>query len=209
MTDIKPEQQSTESRILQAAEEEFMAKGLEGARTTAIAKRAGVTHAMLHYYFRTKKMLFDRIIAEKMRQVGGIMSTVFVNGDMPLEERVRLGVERHFDFVAANPDLPRFIVQEVYSHPEHSEAMQSQLSAMAAEMLDNMQKNIDDSADAGLTARIDARMLILDIVSLNIFTFICFPIAQPMLGDLAADREAFLAKRRAENVEVILRRIKK
>lgn len=36
----------TESRILQAAEEEFLLKGLEGARTTAIAERAGVTHAM-------------------------------------------------------------------------------------------------------------------------------------------------------------------
>ena len=52
----------TESRILQAAEEEFLLKGLEGARTTAIAERAGVTHAMLHYYFRTKNMLFERII---------------------------------------------------------------------------------------------------------------------------------------------------
>ena len=38
----------TESRILQAAEEEFLLKGLEGARTTAIAARAGVTPAKLH-----------------------------------------------------------------------------------------------------------------------------------------------------------------
>ena len=36
----------TESRILQAAEEEFLLKGLEGARTTAIAERAGVTHSI-------------------------------------------------------------------------------------------------------------------------------------------------------------------
>lgn len=60
----------TESRILQAAEEEFLLKGLEGARTTAIAERAGVTHAMLHYYFRTKNMLFERIIEEKDAQCG-------------------------------------------------------------------------------------------------------------------------------------------
>ena len=209
MTDIKAEQQSTESRILQAAEEEFMAKGFEGARTMAIAKRAGVTHAMLHYYFRTKQMLFERIIAEKTKQIGGIMSSVFVAGDMPLMERVRLGVERHFDFVAANPDLPRFIAQEVYSHPERHAIMQTQLASMAAELLKDMQKNIDDSADAGLTTRIDARMLILDIVSLNIFTFICYPLVQPLLGNLGTDREAFLAQRKAENVEVIMRRIKK
>ena len=79
----------TESRILQAAEEEFLLKGLEGARTTAIAERAGVTHAMLHYYFRTKNMLFERIIEEKMRNAGNIMQAVFVLGDMPLMERVK------------------------------------------------------------------------------------------------------------------------
>ena len=38
----------TESRILQAAEEEFLMPGLEGARATAIAERAGVAHARLH-----------------------------------------------------------------------------------------------------------------------------------------------------------------
>ena len=39
----------TESRILQAAEEEFLLKGLEGARTTAIAERAGIRRSA--YYF--------------------------------------------------------------------------------------------------------------------------------------------------------------
>ena len=116
----------TESRILQAAEEEFLLKGLEGARTTAIAERAGVTHAMLHYYFRTKNMLFERIIEEKMRNAGNIMQAVFVLGDMPLMERVKRGVEQHFDFIAANPNLPRFVIQEIYSHPERHEIMRSQ-----------------------------------------------------------------------------------
>lgn len=48
----------TEARILQAAEHEFLTKGYAGARTTSIAEAAGVTHAMFHYYFRTKDKLF-------------------------------------------------------------------------------------------------------------------------------------------------------
>lgn len=43
-----------EQAILEAAEREFIVKGFAGARTTSIAEAAGVTHAMLHYYFRTK-----------------------------------------------------------------------------------------------------------------------------------------------------------
>ena len=55
-----------EQEILEAAEREFIAKGFAGARTTSIAEAAGVTHAMLHYYFRTKEQLFERILDEKM-----------------------------------------------------------------------------------------------------------------------------------------------
>ena len=61
--------QDTESRILQAAEKEFFEKGLAGARTASIAEAAGVTHAMLHYYFRTKDKLFERIVTEKMNML--------------------------------------------------------------------------------------------------------------------------------------------
>ena len=59
-----------EQAILAAAEQEFLAKGFDGARTTSIAAAAGVTHAMLHYYFRTKENIFERILDEKLRLMG-------------------------------------------------------------------------------------------------------------------------------------------
>lgn len=51
----KPDKINNEQLILEAAEEEFLTKGYDGARTTSIARKAGVSHAMLHYYYRTKK----------------------------------------------------------------------------------------------------------------------------------------------------------
>ena len=41
-----------EEEILKAAEAEFLEKGFAASRTVEIARRAGVTHAMLHYYFQ-------------------------------------------------------------------------------------------------------------------------------------------------------------
>ena len=199
----------TESRILQAAEEEFLLKGLEGARTTAIAERAGVTHAMLHYYFRTKNMLFERIIEEKMRNAGNIMQAVFVLGDMPLMERVKRGVEQHFDFIAANPNLPRFVIQEIYSHPERHEIMQSQVLTITKDWLCDLQRHIDESAATKATEWIDARMLLLDIVSLTLFAFIGYPFVSLMFDGLVTDKKVFFEKRKAENVELIMRRLKK
>lgn len=101
-----------EDAILRAAEREFLAKGFEGARTTSIAEAAGVTHAMLHYYFRTKEQLFERILDEKLQLMSQTVLSAFGEPGLPLAERLRNGIGRHFDFVAENPDLPRFIVNE-------------------------------------------------------------------------------------------------
>ena len=53
-----------ERLILEAAEDEFITKGYNGAKTTEIAKKAGVTHAMLHYYYRTTENLFQKVFRE-------------------------------------------------------------------------------------------------------------------------------------------------
>lgn len=198
-----------EQTILEAAEREFLNKGFAGARTTSIAEAAGVTHAMLHYYFRTKEQLFERILDEKMRLMSQSVLTAFGQPGLPLAERLRNGVERHFDFIAANPDLPRFIVNEVFSRPERYETMRTRIREIAEVLMHDIQQELDASAARGETDRIDVRMLMLDIISLNVFPFIAYPVIEPILGDLTADRERFFARRRAENTEVILRRLKK
>ena len=69
----------TESEILKAAEQEFMLKGFDGAKTTSIAHAAGVTHAMLHYYFRTKEQLFERILThDRLIVFDGVLVIRFV-----------------------------------------------------------------------------------------------------------------------------------
>lgn len=200
--------QKREQAILEAAEREFLKKGFDGARTTSIAAAAGVTHAMLHYYFRTKEQLFERILDEKMRMMGQSVLAAFGDARLPLIERLRNGIERHFDFIAANPDLPRFIVNEVFARPERYEAMQRQIRSLMGVMLIDTQRALDEAADRGEIRRIDVRMLMLDIISLNVFGFIAYPILEPLLGDLTADRERFFELRKAETVETVMRRLK-
>ena len=55
-------QMTKEQEILSAASEEFFEKGYDGTSTAVIAQKAGVTHAMVNYYFRTKEQLFLRIL---------------------------------------------------------------------------------------------------------------------------------------------------
>ena len=198
-----------EQAILQAAEHEFLTKGFDGARTTSIAQAAGVTHAMLHYYFRTKEHIFNRILDEKMRLMGQSILTSFGQSGLPLQERLSDAIGRHFDFIAANPDLPRFVVNEIVSRPERYDTMRVRIRKIADPLMRDLQQELDESAEQGLTEPIDARMLLLDIISLNVFSFIAYPVLEPILGDLTADRDRFFALRKAENIEIILRRLRR
>ena len=200
--------QSTETRILQAAEKEFFEKGYAGARTASIAEAAGVTHAMLHYYFRTKDKLFEQIVAGKINMLGDIILSAIGDGNLPLEERIRQGVERHFDFIAANRDLPRFIVNEVLSRPNHIEIMKRNALHVVNNLLSSLQGEIDEYTARGLCRKVDARMLLIDIVSLNVFPFMAAPIVYSAIGDSYNNYDEFLAMRKKENVETILNKLK-
>ncbi|MBO5044760.1 MAG: TetR/AcrR family transcriptional regulator [Alistipes sp.] len=203
------EKQSKEQQILAAAEQEFLTRGYDGARTTSIAQAAGVTHAMLHYYFRTKEQLFERIVDEKFETMSHSMFAIMGDPSLPIVERIKGGIEAHFDFVAQNPLLPRFVINEIISRPERYEVLYKRAGLIIETIYRDLQSEIDRSAERGEIERVDIKMLFISIMSLNIFTFLAYPFMEPLMGELMANRERFLAERKAENIETILRRIKK
>ena len=55
---------NNEQRLLQAAETVFAERGFSGATTAAIARRARLPKANLHYYFHTKAELYRAVLAD-------------------------------------------------------------------------------------------------------------------------------------------------
>lgn len=53
----------TKKRLLDAAEDEFAAKGFDGARLGNIARVAGVQHALIHHYFADKEGIYREVLA--------------------------------------------------------------------------------------------------------------------------------------------------
>lgn len=199
---------STEERILEAASKEFLHKGYAGARTTDIAEAAGVTHAMLHYYFRTKENLFDKIIESKIGMLRDIMLDTLGDPSGPLFDKLQSVIESHFDFVAANPDLPRFMINEILNKPERMSLVIDRLQQHVATIRESLQLQIDRYADRGECRRVDAGMLMLDIVTLNIFPFVATPMVNALLSGMMEDIPAFIEARKKENVETIMRKLR-
>lgn len=204
---IMEHKEGTDERILKAAENEFFTKGFAGARTTVIAENAGVTHAMLHYYFRTKEQLFNTVLKKNIEKMYKVMFAVFVDDDRPFSERLAEGVGRHFDALAENPLLPRFVLNEILPNTEKYFSDDHCLGGNISVIYANVQKAIDEEAAAGRIERIDARRLFFSVVALNVFPFVSFEIYSRITGE--CDRESFLAERREENIETMRRRILK
>ena len=104
------------ARLLQAAVRLFSEQGVAGTTVAEIAQRAGVTSAMVHYYFKTKDQLLDAVVAEKL--IGEFIA--FVSGalDRGGTEPVALVeglVWRIVEASEAMPWLPPLWVREVIS----------------------------------------------------------------------------------------------
>ena len=200
--------QNKEQQILKVAEREFLEKGYDGARTTSIAKAAGVTHAMLHYYFRTKEQLFERIIDKKMEEMVPLMTHLFGNSDLPLVKRIEEAVSIHFDFVMANPDLPKFLINEVLPNRERCELFRSKIEGFF-HVITDLQGEVNEAAASGEVEQFNVLLLFQSVLSLNIFPSVMENMIENLLGDNGQSMKEVLAQRKAENIELIMRRIKK
>jgi len=78
--------------ILDAALDEFSAKGFAAARLEDVAKRAGIAKGTIYLYFADKESLFQELIRAKMVPVVGSLELAFGTG-LPLRAVVEQAVE--------------------------------------------------------------------------------------------------------------------
>jgi len=206
---MQTEEKSKEQAILEAAEKEFLEKGFDSSKTIRIAALAGVTHAMLHYYYRTKENLFNVVFDQKINLLKESLLPLFQNRDLPLLERIKVGMETHFNFIAANPDLPRFVLNELIIKPKRRDMVVNKLKTILQQLIDQLQFEIDSEVERGYIDPVEAITLLIDIISLNIFVFAVLPILPSVYQPFYKSEKEFLEARKKENVEIIMRRLKR
>ncbi len=196
-----------ETEILKAAEEVFLEKGFVMAKTTEIAGKAGVTHAMLNYYYRSKEKIFTTIFEKKVAEFVASME-VNLPDNIPFLELVKRGIETHFDFIAKNPKLPRFLLQELSSNPSRAAAVRKMAKPMVEELHGKIAHRLQAAIEKGEMREIEPFQLLYNIASVNVFVFLTIPTLAKVIGISKKEYNAFLEKRRAENVELILSRLR-
>lgn len=101
----------TRTRILEAAERFFAARGFAETRLEDVADEVGVRRAALFYHFRDKQALYEAVLADVFADLLQRMGEVLAAAG-PVPERIDACIEIWVDAVGARPSLARFMLRE-------------------------------------------------------------------------------------------------
>lgn len=107
-----------ESRIIEAAKLVFIRKGYEAATMSDVATEAGIGRTALHYYYRTKEILFDAIFGQLIAALLPNINRV-MEQDMPMLEKIPLVIDLYIGIIRKNPLFPVFVINELNRDPLH------------------------------------------------------------------------------------------
>ena len=202
MDKIKTE--NIETEILIAAKEIFQQKGMAGARMQEIADKAKINKALLHYYYRSKQLLFEAVFKSAFSLLAPQLNKV-LNDDSDLFEKIRKFTENYVSFVIKHPYLPNFVIQELNKNPEFVQKLRSEKNFPSIE---KFKLQVSDAINQGIIKPIEAEQLFINIISLNIFPFIGEPLLMALVN---VDKESYnkiLENRKTEVAEFIINSIK-
>lgn len=193
-----------ETRIIEAAKQVFVRKGYEATTMSDVAKEVGIGRTALHYYYRTKEMLFDAIFDQLM---GALLPNIgrIVDEKNPFFEKLPKIIDEYMSLLQANPSLPVFLIVELNRDPEHLFHCVMKDPARLQPLM-RLRQQMEDEMDKGLLRKMPVEDAVSTLVSLVVFPML---IRNPlsaifMNGDLTRFNE-FIVNRKALIVEMMTR----
>jgi len=197
---------NTEEKILIAARQVFIEKGLAGARMQDIADRAEINKAMLHYYFKNKDMLFEVIF----RETAGKLFPHFeklMESDLNFFDKIRSIVSSYIEMIIQNPYLPLFVMNEMNKNPEIG--IKTFFEAQKPGFVKKFRESIEENMKAGLIQPINPIHLIMNIFSMCAFPFIAKPMIKLLTGLEDEQFKNLMEQRKVLVAEFIINSIRK
>lgn len=196
-----------EEQILLVAKELFMQNGYEGVSTTQVAKAVGCNQALVHYYYRTKQNLFKIICQQEIQKMLKILVDI-PQEDISLENFIEKIIEAQIGFWKNNPDAPFFIIGELRHNSEVLKMMRELFSEFGKEIVGKIRMFVQMKQSKGELNDISIEDLLIDIVSLDVMSFVGQVLFTQILEMDSQTQEAFLERRKTHIKKLILSSIK-
>lgn len=168
---METKKDSTEDKILEAAKNVFVTKGMDGARMQEIADEAGINKALLHYYFRSKERLFEAIFSEILKFAFPKITRI-VQSDEPIVTKIEQVIDAYIDLLIKHPFIPGFVMKELNRDPSGLFKLVIKFGFNPQNVFDKIQEAMDN----GEIILMKPQHLAANIISMCVFPFAARPI---------------------------------
>lgn len=184
----------TTARILDSARAEFGDRGFAGARIERIARKAGITKALVFFYFKSKSNLYAELVDRLFLDLEARLFPALA--ETAPEELPAALVSAYFDVFDASPDTIRLFVREVTDGGAAIVARMRRPDRVPylRRLVGEVRRIRGGSSEA-------AGAFILSAMSMILYSFIARDLFGKMFPDRTADE--YRAERRVEIVRVL------
>jgi len=143
----------TRTRILQAAQKLFAAKGFEGTTTRELAQTAGVAEGTLFRYFDNKKAILVEVATSGWVDILTDLLTEL--SEMGSYKAIAQVMRRRMWNLQKNADIMRVCFMEVQFHPDLRDRIQTEIIEKMTEVAEAF---FQTAIDKGIYRQMDAKL---------------------------------------------------
>ncbi len=194
----------TEIKILEAAAELFVEKGIDRTTVRDISSRAGINLALMNYHFDTKENLCDAVFDWVLKKSTQNLVKI-LDGDLPLDEKLSKYVEAYFDLLWESPFLVSFVLEMIQRSKEHVLKIEGAFTLYSTP---KFSKQIEEEIKIGNIRPVHPSQIFVDLQSLISFPFGIMLLIQNKLNLDDEGIRAFLDERKKHIPEMIMAYLK-
>lgn len=191
--------ENTEAAILEAADRLFKENGFKGTTTTLIAGQAGVTHAMLHYYFRTKEQIFIKVLDGYIMQMHGELR-MSMSPENSIVDTVCEVTAKLFDFMNMHQGELHLLLEIAETHPEYLTKYHDGINMMMGQAFQRHDERLKEAVAEGLIAPVTMEKLILEMILAAYSVFALLPMIRIAMDNDKDKLSAFIEEQKENAV---------
>ncbi|HEY0057826.1 MAG TPA: TetR/AcrR family transcriptional regulator [Flavisolibacter sp.] len=183
-----PKTSATEEHLKDTARRIFLKEGKMLATTQDIADAAGVNRTLLHYYFRSRDLLFDIVFQEALMQLRQRFHEV-IGSALPFREKVGNVIQVFYEELTELPYLETFIALQLNQQPERYQELFGHVPG-GRQRIKNFLKEIQQEMEVGTIPVMKPMNFFITLFSLMAYPYVARPIYKNMfdLSDAAYDK---------------------
>jgi TetR/AcrR family transcriptional regulator len=193
----------TEQLIKDTAKRVFLTEGKMLATTQEIADAAGVNRTLLHYYFRSRDVLFDIVFKEALTKLRERLHDV-LGSALPFRQKIENMVNVFYEELTQSPYLETFIALHLNQQPGKYEELFTGLPG-GKERMKNFLKEIQQEMDNGNIVEMKPVNFFINLFALMAYPFVARPIYLKMFDLTDAAYNKLLSERRKSIIAMVFK----